>query len=163
MKTALFCSVLALFCLPVMAAEQSNPIQIAFLPDVHFHDVYAEFKDDSFKGLPGETSGKAATIRTMAAQLQSTRLFNENYFALHAALDDLVRRKVKLVVLPGDFSDDGQTVHIRGLKRILQIAQLLQHGEEARWEVEHATWVAQIVEFASADLQQLKQFLQAKA
>ncbi|BDQ67134.1 Hpt domain-containing protein [Shewanella xiamenensis] len=50
-----------------------------------------------------------------------------------------------------------------GLKRIQQIAQLLQHGEEARWEVEHATWVAQIVEFASADLQQLKQFLQAKA
>lgn len=50
-----------------------------------------------------------------------------------------------------------------GLKRIQQIVQLLQHGEEARWEVEHATWVAQIVEFASADLQQLKQFLQAKA
>ncbi|WP_249555483.1 MULTISPECIES: Hpt domain-containing protein [Shewanella] len=50
-----------------------------------------------------------------------------------------------------------------GLKRIQQIAQLLQHGEEARWEVEHATWVAQIVEFASTDLQQLKQFLQAKA
>ncbi|ABI39940.1 Hpt protein [Shewanella sp. MR-4] len=50
-----------------------------------------------------------------------------------------------------------------GLKRIQQIAQLLQHGEEARWETEHATWVAQIVEFASADLQQLKQFLQAKA
>ncbi|MCL1120673.1 Hpt domain-containing protein [Shewanella bicestrii] len=50
-----------------------------------------------------------------------------------------------------------------GLKRIQQIAQLLQHGEEARWEAEHGTWVAQIVEFASADLQQLKQFLQAKA
>lgn len=50
-----------------------------------------------------------------------------------------------------------------GLKRIQQIAQLLQHGEEASWEAEHGTWVAQIVEFASADLQQLKQFLQAKA
>lgn len=50
-----------------------------------------------------------------------------------------------------------------GLKRIQQISQLLQHGEEAHWEAEHGTWVAQIVEFASADLQQLKLFLQAKA
>ncbi|QYJ78000.1 Hpt domain-containing protein [Shewanella acanthi] len=50
-----------------------------------------------------------------------------------------------------------------GLKRIQQIAQLLQHGDEAKWTTEHSTWVAQIVEFASADLQHLKQFLQAKA
>ncbi|MGY5796240.1 metallophosphoesterase family protein [Rheinheimera faecalis] len=126
MKTALFCSVLALFCLPVCSAEQSAQTQIAFLPDIHFHDVYAEFNDGSFKGLKStggnkdQSKDKAATIRTMAAQLQSTRLFNENYFALRAALDDLVRRKVQLVVLPGDFSDDGQSVHIRGLKQILQ-------------------------------------------
>ncbi|WP_127021284.1 metallophosphoesterase family protein [Rheinheimera mangrovi] len=120
MKTHFFGTVLALFCLPALAAKPSQPLQIAFLPDVHFHDVYAQFSDDSFKGLTSKSTGKAATIRTMAAQLQSTRLFNENYFALRAALDDLVRRKVKLVVLPGDFSDDGQTVHIRGLKQLLQ-------------------------------------------
>jgi 3',5'-cyclic AMP phosphodiesterase CpdA len=120
MKTHFFGTVLALFCLPALAAEPNQPLQIAFLPDVHFHDVYAQFSDDSFKGLTSKSTGKAATIRTMAAQLQSTRLFNENYFALRAALDDLVRRKVKLVVLPGDFSDDGQTVHIRGLKQLLQ-------------------------------------------
>ncbi len=118
MKTALLCFVLALFYLPIVAAEQSAPTQIAFLPDIHFHDVYAEFNDGSFKGIAGKH--KAATIRTMAAQLQSTRLFNENYFAFKAALDDVVRRKVKLVVLPGDFSDDGQSLHIRGLKRMLQ-------------------------------------------
>lgn len=120
MKTHFFGTVLALFCLPALAAKPSQPLQIAFLPDVHFHDVYAQFSDDSFKGLTSKSTGKAATIRTMAAQLQSTRLFNENNFALRAALDDLVRRKVKLVVLPGDFSDDGQTVHIRGLKQLLQ-------------------------------------------
>ncbi|CAI3795410.1 metallophosphoesterase family protein [Rheinheimera sp. MM224] len=126
MKTLFFRFLMALFCLPVLAAEQSAPTQIAFLPDVHFHDVYAQFNDGSFKGLSrasgnkDQSKNKAATIRTMAAQLQSTRLFNENYFALRAALDDLVRRKVKLVVLPGDFSDDGQSVHIRGLKAILQ-------------------------------------------
>ncbi|MBU0912236.1 MAG: metallophosphoesterase [Gammaproteobacteria bacterium] len=126
MKTHFFGTILALFCLPALAAEQSAPVQIAFLPDIHFHDVYAEFNDGSFKGLRSasetkdQSKNKAATIRTMAAQLQSTRLFNENYFALRAALDDLVRRNIKLVVLPGDFSDDGQTVHIRGLKAILQ-------------------------------------------
>ena len=118
MKTVLFCSVLALFALPVWATKPQ--LQIAFLPDVHFHDVYAQFNDGSFAGIKSDSTDKAATIRTMAAQLQSTRLFNENYFALQAALDDLVRRKVKLVVLPGDFSDDGQTLHIRGLKRIMQ-------------------------------------------
>ncbi|MDF3125922.1 metallophosphoesterase [Rheinheimera sp. 1928-s] len=120
MKTLCFGFVFALFGLPALATPASAPQQIAFLPDVHFHDVYANFPDGSFKGLQSQTTGKAATIRTMAAQLQSTRLFNENYFALRAALDDLVRRNVKLVVLPGDFSDDGQTAHIRGLKQILQ-------------------------------------------
>ncbi|RVT45472.1 metallophosphoesterase [Rheinheimera sediminis] len=125
MKTVFFCSVLALLALPAQAMQKAQTeaqVQIAFLPDVHFHDVYAEFNDGSYKGLTDNNyhPGKAATIRTMGAQLQSTRLFNENYFALHAALDDLVRRNVKLVVLPGDFSDDGQSVHTRGLKRILQ-------------------------------------------
>lgn len=108
------------------------PIQIAFLPDVHFHDVFGQFPDASFHGpqLPGQAqSGQAqpVTIRTMAAQLHSTRLFNENYFAFIAALDDLVRRQVKLVVLPGDFSDDGQPMHIRGLKQVLQRYQR-EHG-----------------------------------
>ena len=60
---------------------------IAYMSDVHFHDVYAKFADGSFKGLPS-ANGKYATIRTMRSQLTSTRLFNENYFAFIAALDD---------------------------------------------------------------------------
>jgi hypothetical protein len=64
MKTALLCFVLALFYLPLVAAEQSAPTQIAFLPDIHFHDVYAEFNDGSFKGIAGKH--KAATIRTLS-------------------------------------------------------------------------------------------------
>lgn len=117
------------------ATEQTAaaaPLQIAFLPDVHFHDVYGQFPDAAFIGpqlqnktTPDQT--QPVTIRTMAAQLHSTRLFNENYFAFIAALDDLARRQVKLVVLPGDFSDDGQPVHIRGLKQVLQRYQR-EHG-----------------------------------
>ncbi len=109
-----------------------KPLQIAFLPDVHFHDVYGQFPDAAFIGpqLQDPTKPNQAqpvTIRTMAAQLHSTRLFNENYFAFIAAMDDLVRRQVQLVVLPGDFSDDGQPIHIRGLKQVLQRYQR-EHG-----------------------------------
>lgn len=91
------------------------------MPDIHFHDVYAHFEDDAFKGLNTKTAQgeQFATIRSMRAQLHSTRLFNENYFALHAALDDIAKRGIKYVALPGDFSDDGQPLHVRGLKKIL--------------------------------------------
>lgn len=99
-----------------------NPeYSIAFLADVHFHDVYAEFSDGLFAGVePAHPlTGRAATIRTMEAQLTSTRLFNENYFAFIAALDDIVERGIKYVVLPGDFSDDGQPVHLKRLAEIM--------------------------------------------
>ena len=92
---------------------------IAYMSDVHFHDVYANFADGSFKGLPS-ANGKNATIRTMRSQLTSTRLFNENYFAFVAALDDAVARGLKTVVISGDFSDDGQPVHLRGLQQVME-------------------------------------------
>lgn len=104
----------------IAESATTRPIQIAFMPDIHFHDIYADFRDDSFHGIKNSISGKQATIRTMQAQLTSTRLFNENYFSLLAALDDIVDRGIKLVALPGDFSDDGQPIHIRGLRKILQ-------------------------------------------
>jgi 3',5'-cyclic AMP phosphodiesterase CpdA len=99
-------------------AAKKSPLQIAFLADIHYHDVYATFEDGSFQGIKG-SDGHNATIRTLSAQLSSTRLFNENYFAFKAALDTVVARGIKLLVLTGDFSDDGQPVHIRGLKRVL--------------------------------------------
>ncbi len=92
-------------------AQPPAPVQVAFMPDIHFHDVYADFKDGSFPGIPNPKAGDNATIRTMYAQLTSTRLFNENYFAFLAALDDAAKRGVKYIALPGDFSDDGQPVH----------------------------------------------------
>jgi hypothetical protein len=104
----------------VIADEVAN-VKIAFMPDIHFHDIYGDFANQSFVGLPTTTpTGTAnATIRSMRSQLQSTRLFNENYFALLAALDDVVQRGIKYVALPGDFSDDGQPLHMQGLKSVL--------------------------------------------
>lgn len=101
--------------------------QIAFLADVHLQDVYGTFTDSDFRGLKAPKSGQYATIRTMQAQLHSTRLFNENYFAFIAALDDIVKRGIKYVVLPGDFSDDGQPLNVRGMKKILD-AYSREHG-----------------------------------
>lgn len=106
---------LALMGTTIISAEEQ---QIAFISDVHFHDVYGDFKGD-FEGLKSEKTGKYATIRTMDSQMNSTRLFNENYFAFIAVLDDLVKKDIKYIVLPGDFSDDGQEVHIEGLKKIM--------------------------------------------
>jgi 3',5'-cyclic AMP phosphodiesterase CpdA len=65
-------------------------------------------------------NGKLATIRTMGSQLNSTRLFNENYFALLQALEDLAQKEIKVIVLPGDFTDDGQPMNVLALKKILQ-------------------------------------------
>lgn len=98
----------------------ANDHKIAFMPDVHFHDIHGRFEGNAFTGITDKAGGPPATIRTMAAQLTSTRLFNENYFAFRAALDDAARRGVRLVVMNGDFSDDGQPVHLRGLKQILE-------------------------------------------
>ncbi|WP_114393202.1 metallophosphoesterase family protein [Oleisolibacter albus] len=107
--------------LPAAAADPVA-VRVAFMPDVHFHDIHARFSDGAFPGLPPLTpGGEPATIRTMAAQLSSTRLFNENYFALRAALDDAVARGIRIIALPGDFSDDGQPIHLRGLHRLLDL------------------------------------------
>ncbi|MBN3036272.1 MAG: metallophosphoesterase [Bacteroidales bacterium] len=107
--------------------EPLNNMQVAFLADLHFHDVYAEFSDTDYQGIRNPENDRYATIRTMQSQLHSTRLFNENYFAFLAALDDIARRDVRYVILPGDFSDDGQPLHLKGLKKILDQYEA-EHG-----------------------------------
>lgn len=102
------------------AKQPSASFKVAVLADVHFHDVYGTFKDIGYNGIHAPGSKHKATIRTMGAQLHSTRLFNENYFAFLAALDQLVKDKITLVVLPGDFSDDGQRIHLRALNSIME-------------------------------------------
>lgn len=101
-------------------AAQTTGLKIAFLSDVHLQNVYGKLSDSDYRGPLNPDNGKPALMRTMSAQLHSTRLFNENYFAFLAALDDLVQRSVKFVVLPGDFSDDGQPLNVRGMAEILQ-------------------------------------------
>lgn len=84
--------------------------KIAFLSDVHFLDLFGQFSDTNFMGFPNPKDGKNVITRTMDSQLRSTRLFNENYFAFLVALEDMVKRDIKIVALPGDFADDGQAL-----------------------------------------------------
>ncbi|WP_221406526.1 metallophosphoesterase [Reichenbachiella sp. 5M10] len=89
------------------------------MADVHLHDVYATLDSTDYQGVWNPKSKRFATIRTMGSQLHSTRIFNENYFAFLAALDDIASRGIHYVVMPGDFSDDGQPMNIRALRDIL--------------------------------------------
>ncbi len=100
--------------------SSQKEIKLAVIADVHLQDVYGTLEDSDYKGIKNPRSGADVLIRTMGSQLRSTRIFNENYFAFLAALDDVVERNIKHVLLPGDFSDDGQPLHIRGLKKILE-------------------------------------------
>ncbi|WP_157614257.1 metallophosphoesterase [Pseudotamlana agarivorans] len=102
-------------------------IKVAFVSDIHFQDIYGQLSDHSFKGVFNNETNIYTLLRTMDAQLHSTRIFNENYFALFAVLDDIVERGIKYVALPGDYTDDGQTIHLRGLQRILK-AYETKHG-----------------------------------
>ena len=104
---------------PVTPPVQAANTSVAFMTDVHFENVYGDFKSSQFAGIPTK-DGKNATIRTMYAQLTSTRLFNENYFAFRAALDDAFGKGIRHVALPGDYSDDAQPINIDGIADILK-------------------------------------------
>ncbi|MEN2412242.1 metallophosphoesterase family protein [Flavobacterium mesophilum] len=104
----------------VKQTEKPKTQQIAFIADVHLGDIFGKFEDNNYKGIKNPATDEYANIRTMSSQLHSTRIFNENYFAFIEALDDIAKRGIKQIALPGDFSDDGQPVHIRGLKKILK-------------------------------------------
>ncbi|MCX8524297.1 metallophosphoesterase [Chryseobacterium formosus] len=108
-----------LFFFSLNLKSQQKPLEIAFLADVHFQDLYGGFSDSDFKGIENTKTGKKTILRTMDSQLHSTRIFNENYFAFLAALDDIAKKNIKIVALPGDYTDDGQAYNLRGLKKIL--------------------------------------------
>ncbi|WP_299530158.1 metallophosphoesterase [Ulvibacterium sp.] len=111
--------IIGISCAPKKGIYPEN-LRVAVIADVHLQDVYGKLQDSEYPGVKNPKNGNYVLIRTMGSQLRSTRIFNENYFAFLAALDDIVKRDVDYVLLPGDFSDDGQPIHLRGLKRILE-------------------------------------------
>lgn len=99
-KMIKLCLVACLWGITLLGNAQT---QIAFISDAHIQDV----------------DGHAERVRSMEVQVQSTRLFNENYYALLAALDDVARRNIRWVVLPGDLTDNGQFFNQQKIKNIL--------------------------------------------
>ena len=112
-------AIISLFALKLHAQPTLKEVQVAFLADVHLQDLYGSLSDNDYKGVVNPANGKHTLLRTMEAQLHSTRIFNENYFAFIAALNDIAKRGIPYVALPGDYSDDGQPLHVRGLQRVL--------------------------------------------
>lgn len=88
--------------------------RIAVIADAHFHDLYGDY------GLSDDTGAvPAMAFRRLSETARSTRVFNESHSALCYALNDIAARKIKHVVLLGDYSDDGQIATLSGLRRIL--------------------------------------------
>ncbi|WP_026956931.1 metallophosphoesterase family protein [Algoriphagus vanfongensis] len=118
LQKALFLLLLLGNTVAAFSQSQEKPV-IAFVSDIHLQDVYGDFGENSFLGI-AMPSSENATIRSMRAQLNSTRLFNENYFALIETLNQLAEQKVRYIVLPGDYTDDGQPMNVRKLQEILE-------------------------------------------
>lgn len=108
-------------CTGSPSADPINETRVAFLSDVHFHDIFTPSVGDLPVGsVPTLSDGTPVLARTMRAQIGSTRLFNENYFAFIATLDDIADRGIRYVVLNGDFTDDGQPINVDGITAILR-------------------------------------------
>jgi 3',5'-cyclic AMP phosphodiesterase CpdA len=95
-----------------MSSSKFPPI--AVIADAHFHDLYGDY---DFGGI--EIDGRAMTARRLTDTVRSTRVFNESYHALRAALDVVVARSIRHVVLLGDYSDDGQVATLAALGKLL--------------------------------------------
>lgn len=92
-----FCALL--FCLVPVWADR-KPLRIAVVSDIHVQDT--------------------TIVRSMDAEVHSTRLFNENYVAALAAFDDIARRGIKDVIITGDLTDNGQKMNVELIGRMLR-------------------------------------------
>lgn len=88
----------------VRQIDFENDPKIAVLADPHIMDI----------------STYPELLRSMTVQIQSTRLFNENIYAFRAALDDVAQRGIKLAIIAGDITDDGQVVNQEAARRIME-------------------------------------------
>ena len=91
-------------CEQVKKPADIYPFHLAFIADPHIQDVV----------------NHPHLIRTMESQVHSTRLFNENYFAFIAALDDAAQKGIKHIVIPGDLTDNGQLINQNAVRKILE-------------------------------------------
>ena len=95
---------------------------VAVIADAHYHDLEGDY---GFEGV--ELSGKRLTARSWADTRASTRVFNESFRALPAALDEVSARGARHVVLLGDYTDDGQRQTTEAVRDLLKTYEQ-KHG-----------------------------------
>lgn len=88
---------------------------VAIIADAHLHDVYS-----NYDGASIDVNGETQTLRSWVDTRRSSRVFNESRMALLASLDSIVERGIRVVVLLGDYSDDGQSESIQRVVDILE-------------------------------------------
>lgn len=90
--------------------------RFAVLADPHYFDLFPDYAMDGV-----EVGGRrGAAVHTLADSAISTRLFNEGYFALPAALDQCAAHGLRTIVIAGDLSDDGQQSAMAGAVALLR-------------------------------------------
>lgn len=97
-------------------------LAVAVIADAHFHDIEGDF---DFSGIT--VNARKLTVRSWADTASSTRVFNESFAALPAALDKIVALGIRHVVLLGDYTDDGQRETTASLVRLLQHYRTKHH------------------------------------
>jgi 3',5'-cyclic AMP phosphodiesterase CpdA len=97
-----------------MPEDAPPEYSLAIISDAHFHDIEGDY---GIVGVP--TGNRRLTLQTWAHSRESTRVYNESAAALAAALDEVVARGIRHVVLLGDYTDDGQRETTQRLARRL--------------------------------------------
>ncbi|UJW76685.1 metallophosphoesterase [Rhizobium sp. SL42] len=88
---------------------------VAVIADAHFHDIEGDY---NVAGV--DVGSRRLTLRSWADTARSTRVFNESFVALPAALEDVCSRGIRHVVLLGDYTDDGQRATTDSVARLLR-------------------------------------------
>ena len=91
-------------------------MRLAIIADPHVHDPSFDPRGDG-----------SGAFRTLADTLASTRVFNESLAAFRQALEQIAAAGIKLVVIVGDLTDDGELYARRTLLSVTD-HYAAQHG-----------------------------------
>jgi 3',5'-cyclic AMP phosphodiesterase CpdA len=92
--------------------------RLALIADAHLHDPAGDFGGAGFP-----IGGRPYSLRPWEAVRASGRAVNESAMAFRAALERIAASGIRLVVLAGDYSDDGQAENLRRLSALLHEAE----------------------------------------
>ncbi|GGL50042.1 metallophosphoesterase family protein [Wenxinia marina] len=118
-------------------------IRLAVLSDPHLHDT-------SFG-----TATEGLVVRSLAASLHSTRIFNESEPALREALRQIAAERIGLCLIAGDLTDDGQPANWAAAAALLaehaerhRTRFLLCPGNHDQWGIAGKPLVKEVVDAA---------------